>query len=122
MTVPGVNMIVAVTFLAAIGDIRRFPDRRKLVGYLGWTQGPPVRQRARQPRPDLQARLRARAARVGRGQLECRPQPRTVARLLSAHPVPRGHQVAIVAASRKLACLFWVLLWREQDYAFGSRR
>ena len=32
----------------------------------------------------------------------------------------RGHQVAIVAAARKLACLFWVLLWRQQDYAFGQ--
>ena len=31
----------------------------------------------------------------------------------------RGHQVAITAAARKLACLFWVLLWRQQDYAFG---
>ena len=34
MTVPGVNVIVASTFLAAIGDIRRFPSSRKLVGYL----------------------------------------------------------------------------------------
>src|SRR3954452_5043019 len=42
MTVPGVNLIVAVTFLAAVGDIRRFPDRRKLVGYLGLD--PKVRQ------------------------------------------------------------------------------
>ena len=30
MTVPGVNVIVATTFMAAVGDIRRFPDRRKL--------------------------------------------------------------------------------------------
>jgi transposase len=29
MTVPGVNVIVAATFMAAVGDIRRFPDRRK---------------------------------------------------------------------------------------------
>jgi transposase len=26
MTVPGVNLIVAATFLAAVGDIRRFGD------------------------------------------------------------------------------------------------
>ena len=32
----------------------------------------------------------------------------------------RGHQIAITAAARKLACLFWVLLWRQQDYAFGQ--
>ena len=30
----------------------------------------------------------------------------------------RGSQVAIVAASRKLACLFWCLLTREEDYAY----
>jgi transposase len=35
MTVPGVNVICAATFLAAIGDIRRFDSPRKLVGYLG---------------------------------------------------------------------------------------
>src|SRR3954467_11507682 len=35
MSVPGVNVIVAATFMAAIGDIRRFPDRRKLTAYLG---------------------------------------------------------------------------------------
>ena len=32
----------------------------------------------------------------------------------------RGHSVAIVAAARKLACLFWCLLTREQDYAFAQ--
>ena len=32
----------------------------------------------------------------------------------------RGHQVAITAAARKLACVFWAMLWREQDYAFGQ--
>ena len=30
----------------------------------------------------------------------------------------RGHSVAIVATARKLACLFWCLLSREQDYAY----
>jgi len=32
--------------------------------------------------------------------------------------VRRGHQVAVVAAARKLACLFWCLLTRAQDYAY----
>lgn len=32
----------------------------------------------------------------------------------------RGHQVAVVAAGRKLACLFWCLLTREEDYAFDQ--
>jgi transposase len=42
MTVPGVSVITASTFVAAIGDIRRFHSARKLVGYLGLD--PRVRQ------------------------------------------------------------------------------
>ena len=42
MSVPGVNVIVAASFLAAIGDIHRFKNPRKLVGYLGLD--PTVRQ------------------------------------------------------------------------------
>ena len=42
MTVPGVNVIVAATFMAAVGDIRRFPERRGLTAYLGLD--PRVRQ------------------------------------------------------------------------------
>jgi transposase len=42
MTVPGANVIVAATFMAAVGDIRRFADRRKLTAYLGLD--PRVRQ------------------------------------------------------------------------------
>jgi transposase len=42
MSVPGVNVICAASFLAAVGDISRFNDPRKLVGYLGLD--PKVRQ------------------------------------------------------------------------------
>ena len=35
MTVPGLDMITAATLMAVIGDIRRFPTARHLVGYLG---------------------------------------------------------------------------------------
>ena len=42
MTVPGVSVITATTFVAAIGDIRRFRSARCLVGYLGLD--PKVRQ------------------------------------------------------------------------------
>jgi transposase len=42
ITVPGVNVIVAASWLAAIGDIRRFRTAGKLVGCLGLD--PRVRQ------------------------------------------------------------------------------
>jgi hypothetical protein len=32
----------------------------------------------------------------------------------------RGHSVAIVESARKLACLFWCLLTREEDYAYAQ--
>ena len=35
LSVPGVNLVVAATFLAYVGDIRRFPSPKHLVGYLG---------------------------------------------------------------------------------------
>jgi transposase len=35
MTVPGVNVICATIFLAAVGDIHRFKDSREVVAYLG---------------------------------------------------------------------------------------
>ena len=121
MTVPGVNLIVAVTFLAAIGDIRRFPDRRKLVGYLGLD--PKVRQSGNAPashgRISKQGSAPARHALVEASWSAVR-SPGPLHAFYQRIRSRRGHQVAIVAASRKLACLFWVLLWKEQDYAFGQ--
>ena len=39
---------------------------------------------------------------------------------MSASVHAGGHSVAIVAAARKLACLFWCLLTREEDYAYAQ--
>ena len=47
MTVPGVNLICAATFIAAIGDPYRFLTSRKLVAYLGLD--PKVRQSGEAP-------------------------------------------------------------------------
>src|SRR3954447_25359365 len=70
MTVPGVNLIVAVACLAAVGNIERSPARRKLVAYLGLD--PKVRQsggRARHTPAHLKARLGPGPGRARRGQL-----------------------------------------------------
>ncbi len=47
MTVPGVNVITAATFVAAIGEVSRFRSTRRLVGYLGLD--PRVRQSGSAP-------------------------------------------------------------------------
>lgn len=49
MTVPGVNVICAATFIAAVGDPRRFLTSRRLVAYLGLdprSASPATRRRA----------------------------------------------------------------------------
>ena len=58
MTVPGVNLICAATFIAAVGDPRRFLTQPQ-AGRLPrpGSEGPPVRRRAGAQRPDQQTRL-----------------------------------------------------------------
>jgi transposase len=75
MTVPGVNVIVAATFMAAVGDIHRFADRRRADRLpRAGPASPPVRRRPRQPRAHLQARLGQRAPCARRGVLVDRPR------------------------------------------------
>ena len=118
MTVPGVNVICAATFLAAIGDIRRFRSARALVAYLGLD--PRVRQSGTEP---------ARGGRISkRGSGSVRWALVEAATSVVRQPGPlrafyqrlrarRGHGKAIVASARKLASLFWCLLSRGEDYA-----
>ena len=119
MTVPGVNVIVAATFMAAVGDIRRFPDRRKLAAYLGLD--PRVRQSGNGPAAhghiSRQGSSSARHALVEACWSTVR-QPGPIAGFYQRIRARRGHSIAIVAAARKLACLFWCLLTRGEDYAY----
>ena len=121
MSVPGVNVICAASFLAAIGDDRpvQEPAQARRLPRSG-PQGPPVRARARHARAHLQAGLRVGTLGAGRGVLERGAPARADARVLSAHPRPPRPPVAVVAAARKLACLFWCLLTREEDYAYAA--
>jgi len=121
MTVPGVNVITAATFMAAIGEIGRFGSRQKLVGYLGLD--PKVRQSgasaASRGRISKQGSASARHALVEASWSAVR-NPGPIRAFYERIRARRGHQVAIVAASRKLACLFWCMLTREEDYAYGQ--
>ena len=118
MSVPGVNVICAAEFIAAIGDIRRFKTSRELVGYLGLD--PKVTQSGSSP---------ARGGRISkRGSGSVRWALVEATQSVIAQPGPmrafyqrlrarRGHNVAVVAVARKLAVLFWCMLTREQQYA-----
>jgi transposase len=121
MTVPGVNVIVAATFLAAVGEVGRFPGQRQLVGYLGLD--PRVRQSGSTPathgRISKQGSASARHALIEASWSVVR-QPGPLHAFYQRIRARRGHQVAVVAAARKLACLFWCMLTRGEDYAFAQ--
>ena len=121
MTVPGVNVITAATFLAAIGDIRRFGSPRKLVGYLGLD--PKVRQSG--PGPASHGRISKQGSAPTRYALveaawSVVRQPGPLHAFYERIRSRRRHQVAIVATARKLAVLFWQLLTKQEDYAFAQ--
>lgn len=121
MTVPGVNVICAATFMAAVGEIGRFPSPRKLAAYLGLD--PKVSQSGSGPathgRVSKQGSVAGRHALVEASWSAVR-QPGPLHAFYERIRARRGHSVAIVACARKLACLFWCLLIREEDYAFAQ--
>lgn len=120
MSVPGVNVQTAATFMASVGDIQRFSSPRKLVSYLGLD--PRVRQSGNTP---------ARHGRISKeGASEARHMLGEVAWKVMMTPGPmraffervrarRGPQIAATATARKLVVLFWHMLSSEQDYAFA---
>jgi transposase len=119
MTVPGVSLVSATTFVAVVGDAKRFSSPKKLVSYVGLD--PRVRQSGEAP---------ARHGRISKqGSPEARHMLCEAAWVLIRTPGPlrafyervrarRGAQIALVATARKLGVLFWHLLTREEDYAF----
>ena len=120
MSVPGVNLVSAATFVATVGDIGRFQSSRKLVSYVGLD--PRVRQSGEAP---------ARHGRISKqGSAAARHMLCEAAWIVVRTPGPlrafyerlrarRGSQIALVATARKLCVLFWHLLTKQEDYAFG---
>jgi transposase len=120
MSVPGVNLVSAATFVATVGEIGRFPTPRKLVSYVGLD--PRVRQSgeapARHGHISKQGSPAARHMLCEAAWIVVRTPgpPRAFYERLRAR---RGAQIALVATARKLCVLFWHLLTDEEDYAFG---
>src|SRR6478752_4812165 len=120
MTIPGIDVVTAATLAAVIGDVRRFPSPRHLVGYLGLH--PTVRQSgngpARHGRTSKEGSAAARHVLVEAAWASAKtPGPlRAFAQRTAAR---RGRHVATVAVARKLAVLAWHLLTRGEDYAYA---
>jgi transposase len=120
MTIPGVDMTVAVSLIAAIGDIRRFRAPTKLVGYLGLD--PRVRQSGLHPASygpiTKQGRAHARGM-VVEAAWAAAKVPGPLRAFYQRIRARRGPQIAVVATARKLTVLAWHLLTRGEDYAFA---
>jgi transposase len=90
MTVPGVNLICAATFMAAIGEPSRFLASRKLVAYSGWIRrsASPARHRHAQA-GSPSAGQRPRAGRWSKRRGAWSGSPDRCARSTNA-PAPGG--------------------------------
>jgi transposase len=120
MTVPGIDVAVAISILAAVGDFSRFDDPDRLVSYLGLN-----------PRVSQSGNSRAKHGRITKaGRSQARGMLVEAAFAASRSPGPlrafykriksrRGLQVAIVATARKLTVLCWHLVTKDEDYAFA---
>ncbi|MEW9838756.1 IS110 family transposase, partial [Mesorhizobium marinum] len=111
MTLPGVDMTVATGVAAAIGDVRRFPDPQKLVGYLGLN--PSVRQSGEGPayhgRITKQGRGQARGMLVEAAWAAAR-SPGPLRAFYQRIAARRGKHIAAVATARKLVMILWHML------------
>src|SRR5437764_8844610 len=117
-SVPGVNLIYAASFLAAVGNPNRFLTSRKLVAYLGLD--PRVKQSGEGPARS--GRISKRGSPAARWALveaawTAVLQPGPLHGFYERTKARRGHGKAIVATARKLAILFWCMLTRGEDYA-----
>jgi transposase len=120
MTIPGVDMTVALAMKAAIGDVSRFDEPQKLVSYLGLN--PSVRQSG--PGPAYHGRITKQGRGHARGMLveaawAAARAPGPLRAFFLRVRARRGQHVAAVATARKLAVVIWHLLTKGESYAWA---
>jgi transposase len=120
MTLPGVDLPVALSLLAAWGDESRFIDAAHAVSYLGLV-----------PRTYQSDRRCYRGPITKRGNSNARWMLVQAAQHLDSHPGPLGvffrrllnrknRNVAVVAAARKLALVAWHMLRNNEPYRYAQ--
>ena len=117
MTIPGVDMVVAVGLMAAIGKIERFDTPDKLAAYIGLN--PSVHQSgdglAYHGRITKRGRSNARHLLVEAAWQTVR-SPGPLRAFYGRVRARRGNHIAAVAVARKLAVIIWHLLTKGEDY------
>jgi transposase len=119
MTLPGVNYVVALGLLAALGDVSRFQDGDHAAAYLGLV--PSTRQSGRRC-------YQGPITKAGRGQARCLLTQS--AQHVARHPGPLGaffrrlakrksRSVAITAVARKLVTVAFLMLKNNEPYRYA---
>lgn len=119
MSIPGIDYTVAQTCLAAIGDIARFPNAKKLAAYLGLN--PSTRQSGAHcyhgpitKQGNAHARWLLVQAAQHLGQYRG-PLGQTMRRIIQR----KNRSVAVVACARKLAVLLWHVLTSGEPFRYA---
>lgn len=120
MTLPGIDVTVAQTLVAALGDVSRFSDGDHAASYLGLA--PSTRQSADRcyHGPITKA-----------GNSHARWTLVQAAHHVAKHPGPLGHffrklsrrknyNVAVVATARKLVVIAWHMLTHNEPYRYAT--
>jgi len=120
MQLPGVGVIVTMTILSAIGDIRRFESPKKLVGYAGLGAGVHASgQKHREKGITKFGRKELRWALVEASWQAVRSNPHWRAQYDALCKRKHPNQ-AIVAIARKLLVTLWYLLSKQESYKGSS--
>ena len=117
---PGVGMLTAITILAAIGDITRFPTAKKLVGYAGLgTRVHDSGMTHSSGRITKAGRKDLRRAMVNAANSAVEKIPHWKAELERLEP-HLGRSKAIVAIARKLLVAVWHVLTKQVADRFAD--
>jgi transposase len=120
LTLPGVDVAVAETLLAALGDVSRFKTPEQAAAYLGLV--PSTRQSAQRC---------YHGPITKRGNVQARWMLVQAAQSVARHPGPLGaffrrlkrkknHNVAVVAVARKLVTIAWHMLTAGEPYRYAQ--
>ena len=122
MSIPGIDYTVAQTCLAAIGDVSRFANAKKLAAYLGLN--PSTRQSGEHcyhgkitKQGNAHARWLLVQAAQHLGQYRG-PLGQTMRKMIKR----KNRSVAVVACARKLAVLLWHVLTSGEPFRYAPAR
>jgi transposase len=117
-TIPAVKYVSALTIMAEIGDINRFPSAKKLMGYAGlvpstYSSGDMIRH----GRITKQGSkwLRTTMIEIAQRQLRCKKTPGLAWYYLKVKK-RKGSSAAAVATARKLCAVVWRLLTDNRSF------